>query len=128
MGGTYTSGAAGGAYRGGSYTGGSATVNTNVNVNQGWGAYNGPGWGGVAAGAAAGLAVGATVASLPAGAAPVVVSDQNYYVVGSTYYQPCFTGAVKSYWSSARLHLMRELPDVNLPVSDPPVAELGDML
>jgi hypothetical protein len=72
-----------------------------VNVNQGWGGYYGPGWGGVAAGAAvgaaAGLAIGASVAYLPPAATPIVVSNQTYYVVGSTYYQQCFTGAETSY-------------------------------
>jgi hypothetical protein len=80
-------------------------------VNQGWGSYYGPGWGGVAAGgvaaggvaagaavgAAAGLAIGASVASLPAAAYPIAVANQTYYVDGSTYYQPCFTGADTSY-------------------------------
>ena len=70
-------------------------------MNQGWGAYIGSGWGaaaaGAAVGAAAGLAIGASVASLPPSATPIVVSNQTYYVVGDTFYQPCFTGGETSY-------------------------------
>jgi hypothetical protein len=84
-------------YHDGNYSGGNVNINNNVNVNRGWGDYYGPGWGGVAAGVAAGLAIGASVAYLPPEANLIVVSNQTYYVVGNTYYQPCFTGAETSY-------------------------------
>jgi hypothetical protein len=97
-------GGRGGTYQGyhdRNYSGGNVNVNENINVNRGWGSYYGPGWGGVAAGAAAGvaagLAIGATVASLPPAATQIAVYGQTYYVVGNTYYQPCFTGAETSY-------------------------------
>ncbi len=97
-------GGRGGTYQGPhdwNHNGGNVNINNNVNVNGGWGAYYGPGWGEVAAGAAAGvatgLAIGASVAYLPPAATPIVVSNQTYYVVGNTYYQPCFIGAETSY-------------------------------
>ena len=97
-------GGRGGTYQGyhdANYYGGNVNINNNVNVNRGWGAYYGPGWGEVAAGTAAGvatgLAIGASVAYLPPEANLIVVSNQTYYVVGNTYYQPCFTGAETSY-------------------------------
>jgi hypothetical protein len=68
-----------------------------VNVNRGWGAYTGSGWGAAAAGAAAGLTAGAVVASLPQAAQPVVVNNQNYFFAGGTYYKPCYQGADVSY-------------------------------
>jgi hypothetical protein len=73
-------------------------VNKNVNVSgSGWGAYHGPGWGGVAAGAAAGLAIGTVVGALSASAQPLVVSGQTYYYENDTYYQPCYSGSASSY-------------------------------
>jgi hypothetical protein len=37
------------------------------------------------------------VAYLPPAATTVVVSNQTYYVVGTTYYRPCLTGGETSY-------------------------------
>ena len=78
-----------GTYAQGAYGG------TTVNVNQGWGAYYGPGYGAgaVAAGVAAGLAIGSSVASLPDAADTIVVGGQDYYVADGVYYQPCYVGA-----------------------------------
>jgi len=66
-----------------------------------WDSYYGSGWGGVAAGAAVGAAVGAaaTLASLPDYTDPVVVNNQTYYMVGGTYYQPCYQGVDVNYCS-----------------------------
>ncbi len=64
-----------------------------------YGGYNGPGWGGVAAGAAAGVALGAAIASLPATAQPVIINNQTYYNDGGNYYRPCYDGADVSYCS-----------------------------
>jgi len=77
--------------------GGGATYNRNVNVNQNWNAYNGPGYRPYAGAAVAGLAVGATVAALSAAAQPVVVNHQTYYSDGGTYYQKCYQGTEVSY-------------------------------
>jgi hypothetical protein len=76
---------------------GSATYNRNVNVNQNWNAYAGPGYRPYAGAAVAGLAVGATVAYLSASAQPVAVNNQTYYVDGNTYYQKCYQGSEVSY-------------------------------
>ncbi|MDR3569589.1 MAG: hypothetical protein P4L43_16310 [Syntrophobacteraceae bacterium] len=87
-GGTYVNGrGAGGAY------------NANVNVNRGWGAWNGGYYrpGAVAAGVAAGVAVGTAVAALPSAYQTVVVNSQTYYVANGAYYQPCYQGAEVSY-------------------------------
>ena len=83
---------------GGNYYRGSTTVNRNVTVNQGWGAWGGyyrPG--AVAAGVAAGVAIGATVAYLPPAYQTVVVNSQTYYVANGAYYQSCYQGAEVSY-------------------------------
>lgn len=73
-------------------------VNVNVNSGAYWGGYYGPGYGAAAvAGAAAGLAVGTAVATLPDYAAPVVVDNKTYYIVGNTYYRSCYQGTEVSY-------------------------------
>ena len=85
------------AYRPGTTPSGGGTYNRNVNVNQNWNAYSGPGYRPYAGAAVAGLAVGATVAALSAAAQPVVVNNQTYYSDGGTYYQKCYEGTEVSY-------------------------------
>ena len=85
------------AYRPGTTPSGGGTYNRNVNVNQNWNAYSGPGYRPYAGAAVAGLAVGATVAALSAAAQPVTVNNQTYYNDGGTYYQKCYEGTEVSY-------------------------------
>lgn len=85
------------AYRPGTTPSGGGTYNRNVNVNQNWNAYSGPGYRPYAGAAVAGLAVGATVAALSTAAQPVVVNNQTYYSDGGTYYQKCYEGTEVSY-------------------------------
>jgi len=85
------------AYRPGTTPSGGGTYNRNVNVNQNWNAYSGPGYRPYAGAAVAGLTVGATVAALSAAAQPVVVNNQTYYSDGGTYYQKCYEGTEVSY-------------------------------
>jgi len=64
---------------------------------RGYGAVQGPGGNTAVRGPQGNVAIGDRVTALPAGANRVVVSGQNYYVVGGVYYMPFYYGGDITY-------------------------------